>query len=100
MRIRKGLDLPITGIPQQVIEEKPVSAVAVLGPDYIGTRPSLQVQEVEPLNHPLLTEKHLRYLAPFTSSGQINQKLESTPDVVHMKNTLHSILSLIEKHES
>ncbi len=45
MRIRKGLDLPITGIPQQVIEEKPVSAVAVLGPDYIGTRPSLQVQE-------------------------------------------------------
>ncbi len=45
MQIKKGLDLPITGIPQQVIEEKPVTEVAVLGPDYIGMRPNLQVQE-------------------------------------------------------
>lgn len=45
MRIKKGLDLPITGIPHQIIEEKPVTAVAVLGPDYIGMRPDLQVQE-------------------------------------------------------
>lgn len=45
MRIKKGLDLPITGIPQQVIEEKPVAEVAVLGTDYIGMRLNLQVQE-------------------------------------------------------
>ncbi len=45
MRIKKGLDLPITGIPQQVIEEKPVTEVAVLGPDYIGMRPNVLVQE-------------------------------------------------------
>ncbi|MCF6258438.1 MAG: Na(+)-translocating NADH-quinone reductase subunit A [Gammaproteobacteria bacterium] len=45
MRIKKGLDLPITGTPQQVIEDKPVTEVAVLGPDYIGMRPNLQVQE-------------------------------------------------------
>jgi len=45
MHIKKGLDLPITGVPQQVIEEKPVTRVAVLGHDYIGIRPNLQVQE-------------------------------------------------------
>jgi Na+-transporting NADH:ubiquinone oxidoreductase subunit A len=45
LRIKKGLALPITGVPQQVIEEKPVTAVAVLGPEYIGIRPNLQVQE-------------------------------------------------------
>ena len=45
MHIKKGLDIPITGIPQQVIEDKPVTVIAVLGPDYIGIRPSLQVQE-------------------------------------------------------
>jgi len=45
MRINKGLDLPITGIPQQVIEEKPVTEVAVLGPDYVGMHPILQVKE-------------------------------------------------------
>ncbi len=55
---------------------------------------------LESLNHPLLKEKYLPYLAPFTSSEQINQKLVSTPDVVHMKNTLHSILSMIERHGS
>ncbi len=45
IRIKKGLDLPITGIPQQVIEEKPVTEVALLGADYIGIHPHLQVQE-------------------------------------------------------
>ena len=45
MRIKKGLDLPITGIPQQVIEDKPVTEVAVLGPDYTGVHPNLLVQE-------------------------------------------------------
>ncbi len=51
---------------------------------------------LESLNHPLVMEKYLPYLAPFTSSEQIRQKLAPTPDVVHMKNTLHTILSLIQ----
>ena len=37
--------MPITGIPQQVIEEKPVTKVALLGSDYIGMRPNVLVQE-------------------------------------------------------
>lgn len=54
---------------------------------------------LEYVNNPLLKEKYLPYLAPFTSSEQIRQKLVPTPDVIHMKNTLHSILSLVQKHE-
>jgi len=43
-RIRKGLDLPITGGPRQVIEDGPVcTRVAVLGPDYVGMRPTMAV---------------------------------------------------------
>lgn len=45
-RINKGLDLPITGEPKQVIEEaQPVTRVAVVGPDYVGMRPTMAVAE-------------------------------------------------------
>ena len=44
--IRKGLDLPITGNPEQVITDGPaVTQVAVLGPDYVGMKPTMAVQE-------------------------------------------------------
>ncbi len=43
--IRKGLDLPIAGPPEQVIHgAKAVSKVALLGSDYVGLRPALAVQ--------------------------------------------------------
>ncbi|MFP4500400.1 MAG: Na(+)-translocating NADH-quinone reductase subunit A [Candidatus Hydrogenedentota bacterium] len=43
--IKKGLDLPITGEPEQRIEEAaPVSRVAVMAADYPGMRPSFQVK--------------------------------------------------------
>jgi Na+-transporting NADH:ubiquinone oxidoreductase subunit A len=42
--IRKGLDLPLPGTPEQVVESaKPVRSVAVLGGDYAGLRPKLAV---------------------------------------------------------
>ena len=45
IRINKGLDLPITGSPQQQIREGPaVDTVAVLGPDYVGMRPTMSVE--------------------------------------------------------
>ncbi|MGR9072996.1 MAG: Na(+)-translocating NADH-quinone reductase subunit A [Gammaproteobacteria bacterium] len=44
--IEKGLDLPITGEPQQTIEEgKAVSSVAILGMDYVGMKPKMYVAE-------------------------------------------------------
>ena len=42
--IKKGLDLPITGEPKQVIEEgNKVKSVAILGLDYVGIKPTMMV---------------------------------------------------------
>ncbi|WP_274572374.1 Na(+)-translocating NADH-quinone reductase subunit A [Neisseria leonii] len=46
IKIKKGLDLPIAGRPEQVIYPGArVSEVAVLGEEYVGMRPSMKVQE-------------------------------------------------------
>jgi Na+-transporting NADH:ubiquinone oxidoreductase subunit A len=46
IKLKRGLDLPITGTPRQLIEDgRAVKHVAVLGPDYIGMRPTMAVQE-------------------------------------------------------
>ena len=45
IKIRRGLDLPITGTPAQRIEPgRPVRSVAVIGFDYHGMRPTMSVQ--------------------------------------------------------
>lgn len=45
IKIRKGLDLPISGAPQQVIDAKPqAKSVAVIGADYHGMKPTMAVQ--------------------------------------------------------
>lgn len=44
-RITKGLELPITGEPEQTIVPGPtVTRVGLLGPDYLGLKPSVLVQ--------------------------------------------------------
>ena len=44
--IRKGLDLPITGEAlDQIDSSQAVSRVAVLGPDYVGMKPTMLVKE-------------------------------------------------------
>lgn len=46
MRIKKGMDLPITGRPKQVITDYiKTSHVAVTGVDYVGMKPSMLVKE-------------------------------------------------------
>ena len=45
IRIKKGLDIPLTGVPKQTIEAGPqVKRVALTGPDYVGMKPSMKVQ--------------------------------------------------------
>lgn len=45
-RLRKGLDLPVIGAPEQKIFDAPdIRTAAVVGPDYIGLKPRLEVQE-------------------------------------------------------
>ncbi len=44
--IKKGLDLPITGGPKQIIEDgNKVHSVAILGMDYVGMKPTMMVSE-------------------------------------------------------
>lgn len=46
IRIKKGLDLPIAGKPEQVIQYgQAVTEVALLGEEYVGMRASMRVQE-------------------------------------------------------
>jgi len=70
IRIRKGLDLPITGGPEQVIRDtKMPETVAVLGGDYVGMRPTMAVRvaDVVKKGQVLFTDKKtpgVKYTAP------------------------------------
>jgi Na+-transporting NADH:ubiquinone oxidoreductase subunit A len=60
IRIRRGIDLPLQGEPQQRIEAaRPAGSVAVLGRDYIDLKPTMQVQEGDrvKLGQPLFSDK-------------------------------------------
>ena len=46
IRIAKGLDLPIAGAPEQKVSDAaPVRRVALVGDDYIGMKPTMEVVE-------------------------------------------------------
>ena len=71
IKIKKGLDIPISGRPVQEIEDaKQVSSVGVLGYDVPGLRPSMLVEPGErvKLGQPLFVDKRNKEV-PFTSPG-------------------------------
>ena len=60
IRIKKGLDLPIAGKPEALVEDaRAVRTVAVLGEDYPGMKPTMLVQEGDEvsLGQPLFSDK-------------------------------------------
>lgn len=60
IKIKKGLDLPIAGKPEQRIEDaRAVRSVAVLGADYPGMKPTMLVQEGDRVSKgaPLFSDK-------------------------------------------
>ncbi len=75
IKIRQGLDLPISGSPEQIINDAPKArSVAVIGPDYHGMKPTMAVKEGDKvkLGQLLFTDKKtegVRYTAP--ASGTI-----------------------------
>ncbi len=70
IKISKGLDLPITGSPEQTITDAvAVKTVAILGPDYVGMKPgmSVKVGDQVKLGQLLFTDKKtegVKYTAP------------------------------------
>ena len=76
IKVKKGLSLPIAGVPEQRIDAgRPPSSVAILGDDYPGVRPTMLVREGDQVNQgqPLFTDKKnpgVQFTAPV--SGTIN----------------------------
>jgi Na+-transporting NADH:ubiquinone oxidoreductase subunit A len=76
IKIRRGLDLPVSGAPEQVIHDGPdVNSVAIIGFDYVGMKPTMAVKEGDrvKLGQLLFTDKKtegVRYTAP--ASGVIS----------------------------
>ena len=59
-RISKGLNIPITGEPDQTIIEGPaISQVALIGPDYNGMKPTMLVApgDIVKAGQPVFTDK-------------------------------------------
>ena len=59
VRIRKGLDVPISGSPRQIIDDGPtVGSVAVLASDYVDMKPAVLVSEGDhvALGQPLIED--------------------------------------------
>ena len=74
-KIKKGIRLPISGEPaQQITDGHDISQVALLGPDYIGTKPRFEVKvgDKVKLGQLLFTDKkspQIHFTAP--GSGKI-----------------------------
>lgn len=69
--IRRGLDIPMEGVPEQVIDSAtPVERIGLVGADFIGLKPTMLVQEGDrvQLGQPLLIDKH-NQAAVFTAPG-------------------------------
>ncbi|SFR49491.1 Na+-transporting NADH:ubiquinone oxidoreductase subunit A [Marinobacter daqiaonensis] len=70
INIKKGLDLPISGAPDQTISDgKPVRHVALVGFDYNGMKPTMEVKEGDRVKRGslLFTDKKtegVRYTSP------------------------------------
>lgn len=70
IKVRRGLDLPISGAPEQMVYDGPtVSQVALVGLDYQGMKPTMAVREGDQvkLGQLLFTDKKnasARYTAP------------------------------------
>jgi Na+-transporting NADH:ubiquinone oxidoreductase subunit A len=75
IRIKKGVDLPITGEPEQVIREvKQPDRIAILGIDYVGMKPlfAVSVGDHVKLGQLLFTDRKMpsiRYTSP--GSGKV-----------------------------
>lgn len=70
IKIKRGLDIPIQGTPQQTIEDAPAArAVALVGFDYVGMKPTMEVAvgDTVKAGQLLFTDKKtagVRYTAP------------------------------------
>ena len=96
--IKKGLDLPISGAPEQVIQDGPtITEVAILGEEYVGMRPSMAVKAGDTVKkgQVLFTDKKnpgVKFTAP--ASGVVKEINRGA------KRVLQSVVISVEGQES
>lgn len=97
IKIRKGLDLPIAGAPEQKIYQgKPVQTLALMGREHVGMKPTMLVTEGDRvrLGQTLFTDKKnpgVNYTAPGTG----------VVEAIHRgaKRVFHSLVIRLEGDE-
>ena len=97
IRVRKGLDLPIEGTPEQRIEAAAdVTRVAALGVDFVGLKPTMKVAEGDQvkLGDPLFLDKRDPRIV-FTAPGA------GTVEAVHRgpRRVLQSVVIRLDEKE-
>ena len=96
--IKKGLDLPISGAPEQAIQDGPaITEVAILGEEYVGMRPSMAVKagDVVKKGQVLFSDKKnpgVKFTAP--ASGVVKEINRGA------KRVLQSVVISVEGQES
>ncbi len=75
IQIKRGLDIPLAGAPDQLVTQSKVRSVALLGADYVGMKPTMLVQVGDKVRRgdPVLTDKKCEgvvYTAP--AAGRIS----------------------------
>jgi Na+-transporting NADH:ubiquinone oxidoreductase subunit A len=96
--IKKGLDLPISGVPEQVIQNGPaITEVAILGEEYVGMRPSMVVKTGDTVKkgQVLFSDKKnpgVKFTAP--ASGVVKEINRGA------KRVLQSVVISVEGQES
>ncbi len=98
IKVRRGLDLPITGTPEQVISEGPVvGSVGIVGPNYHGMKPTMTVKVGDKVKcgDLLFTDKKtegVRFTAP--ASGTVSAINRGA------RRVLESVVIAVEGDES
>ncbi|MDH4030399.1 MAG: Na(+)-translocating NADH-quinone reductase subunit A [Chromatiales bacterium] len=96
-RIKRGLNLPVSGVPDQAIVDGPVvDRVAVLGRDYVGLKPTMLVQEGDRvrLGQPLFTDKTNPDVAVVAPAGGTIRKIRRGA-----RRVLQSVNINVDEHE-
>lgn len=79
IKITKGLNLPIAGMPSQQISSKTaVKRVALLGEEYIGMRPSMAVREGDRVQKGQLLFEDKKSWRAFYSTCEWNRQRHSS----------------------
>lgn len=96
-KIKKGLDLPIAGAPDQRIEDGPaIASCALIGLDHLGLKPKMEVAEGDrvKLGQPLFADRRFEGVVYTAPAGGIVRAINRGP-----RRVLESVVIDIDEQE-